>query len=299
MRSGLRAAGSAGRRGEGNRGGRRGSRQPLASSPCDVARRRAEGPGYARSSGIALPWIHALSISTRIAIQGPRISTEREPLVHGRVRPMSARVVGGAPVERRGSEQPTGYTRGARGDAGSDPDHEGKRRCGYDERRRQERLLERAGVCRPRGGRRLHRCLDAGEARETIGSVPGLWKAREDGNDALPALPHAAALGEPMSDRPAAGALDAAAQIVRHLSVAGLPTVLWTVIVCTALLKGDKDTIKYLWPYLYLIWLGLLAFWVLATGAAAAAGALRRGGTAAPSVDPQPEGAPRFDPSGQ
>jgi hypothetical protein len=72
-----------------------------------------------------------------------------------------------------------------------------------------------------------------------------------------------------MSEQPHRNPVDSVAAVVRELNVIGLPTVLWTVIFCTALLKSDGQTMSWMFKYLIRTWFVLLAFWGISTAVVA------------------------------
>jgi hypothetical protein len=55
--------------------------------------------------------------------------------------------------------------------------------------------------------------------------------------------------------------IDSIGHIVRELKMGGLPAVAWTFVVCTAVLKQDGETLRWLWPKLYDTWVILIAAW--------------------------------------
>jgi hypothetical protein len=69
-----------------------------------------------------------------------------------------------------------------------------------------------------------------------------------------------------MSEKSGGNVVDSALGLLRELNVVGLPAVLWTVVVCAALMKGDHATLIWMWPDLYRTWLVLFGLWALATG---------------------------------
>jgi hypothetical protein len=68
-----------------------------------------------------------------------------------------------------------------------------------------------------------------------------------------------------MSEKSGGNVVDSVLGVVRELNVVGLPAVLWTVVVCTALLKGENATLSWMWKDLYRTWLGLFGLWAAAT----------------------------------
>jgi hypothetical protein len=66
--------------------------------------------------------------------------------------------------------------------------------------------------------------------------------------------------------------VDSIVGVIRELNVTGLPIVLWTVVVCAALLKGEYAALALLWPDLFTNWVALRCLW----GAARAVFAVAR-----------------------
>jgi len=57
--------------------------------------------------------------------------------------------------------------------------------------------------------------------------------------------------------------------VVRELRPVGIATVMWTVVVCTALLHCTPDVLREFWPYLYRTWIGLVVAHAIAAAAVA------------------------------
>jgi hypothetical protein len=95
--------------------------------------------------------------------------------------------------------------------------------------------------------------------------VPQLSSPDPDGNLTLPILP-GEALVESGVTKNLVGAAESAAssmpEMVRDLGFGGPACVLWTTVVCVAFLKSDACTVRWLWLYLFLTWIGLVALWL-------------------------------------
>jgi hypothetical protein len=87
----------------------------------------------------------------------------------------------------------------------------------------------------------------------------------------VPELFGDSSLGEgSMSERASGGGtIESLAQLIRELKFGGLPAVAWTVIVCTALLKQDGATLRWLWPELFRVWAILVGGWAAVTASTA------------------------------